>query len=79
MRPMGQTILNTSAPALPTRREPSMKHFRCGDVVPGCSAVFTGTEGQILSEIEVHARGVHGMASVPEHLVADVRAAMVEA
>lgn len=76
---MEETILNTSAPALPTRRAPSMKHFRCGDVVPGCSATFTGTEGQILSEIGVHAREVHGMASVPDHLVADVRAAMVDA
>lgn len=76
---MEETILNTRAPALPTRREHPMKHFRCGDVVPGCSATFTGTEGQIFSQVGVHAREVHGMASVPDHVVADVRAAMVDA
>ena len=56
-----------------------MKHFRCGDVVPGCSATFAGTEDQIFSEIAVHAREVHGMPAVPDHLVAQVRAAMADA
>lgn len=76
---MEEMSLTTSAPALPTRRDHPMKHFRCGDVVPGCSATFTGTEGQIFSQVRVHAREVHAMASVPDHVVADVRAAMVDA
>lgn len=79
MTPMGKTILDTSAPALPKRREPSMKHFRCGDVVPGCSATFTGAESQILSEIGAHAREAHGVTSMPDRMVVDVRAAMVDA
>ena len=56
-----------------------MKHFRCGDVVPGCSATFAGTEEQIFAEVAVHAREVHGLPAVPDRLADRVRGAMVDA
>ncbi len=53
-----------------------MKNFRCGDVVPGCTRAFTGTEEDILALVAVHAREDHGLAEVPAELVSQVRAAM---
>lgn len=51
-----------------------MKQFCCGDVVPGCSAVFCGsTEEQILQDVARHARQDHGLMHVPESMVAKVR------
>lgn len=50
-----------------------MKRFRCGDVVPGCDAEFTGTENDILSAVGTHAREAHGMHEVSPELVAQVR------
>ena len=51
-----------------------MKQFSCGDVVPGCKAVFSGTtEEQILSAVAAHAQRDHGMFQIPEGLVAQVR------
>jgi predicted small metal-binding protein len=54
-----------------------MKRFRCGDVVPGCDAEFTGSEPEILSAVGVHARDAHGITEVSPELVAQVRAALV--
>ena len=56
-----------------------MKQFSCGDVVPGCSRRFTGTEDQILSQVAVHAAADHGMDSIPDEVVAQVRGRMVSA
>ncbi|MCW2527845.1 MAG: hypothetical protein JWM76_2705 [Pseudonocardiales bacterium] len=53
-----------------------MKNFRCGDVVPGCTRMFTGTEEDILTQVALHARADHGMAEVPSELVTQVRSAM---
>jgi predicted small metal-binding protein len=50
-----------------------MKRFRCGDVVPGCDAEFTGTESEILAGVGVHAREVHGMSDISPDLVQQVR------
>jgi predicted small metal-binding protein len=51
-----------------------MKRFACGDVVPGCDAVFVcGTEDEILSTVARHAAEAHGMTSVPSSLVDQVR------
>lgn len=37
-----------------------MKAFRCGDVVPGCTREFTGTDRQdILDQVAEHARSDH--------------------
>lgn len=51
-----------------------MKEFACGDVVPGCSATFTGqTEDDILGQIGPHAAEAHGMTEIPDDLVTQVR------
>lgn len=51
-----------------------MKQFACGDVVPGCQATFTGdSDDAIVDQVAAHAREDHGMAEVPDEVVADVR------
>lgn len=56
-----------------------MKSFRCGDVVAGCTRSFHGSEPEILGQVTEHARSDHGLVSIPDELVAQVRAAMVAA
>ena len=50
-----------------------MKQFACGDVVPGCTTTFRGTDDEILSAVAQHARTDHGLASIPDELVTAVR------
>lgn len=51
-----------------------MKQFSCGAVVPGCTATFSGqTEDEILGQVAAHAKDDHGMDSVPDEVVAQVR------
>jgi len=51
-----------------------MKQFSCGAVVPGCTATFSGqTEDEILGQVAAHAKDEHGMDSVPDEVVAQVR------
>lgn len=54
-----------------------MKQFACGDVVPGCTRTFRGTEDQVLGAVAVHAQHDHGLTVIPDSLVAAVRDAMV--
>jgi predicted small metal-binding protein len=55
-----------------------MKTFACGDVVPGCTTMFTGPDDDaVLAQVAVHAVADHGLGSVPPELVAQVRAAIV--
>ena len=54
-----------------------MKQFACGDVVPGCTRTFRGSEPEILSAVAQHAQHDHGLTSVPDALVVQVRDAMV--
>ncbi|WP_369056190.1 DUF1059 domain-containing protein [Kineococcus terrestris] len=56
-----------------------MKKFRCGDVVPGCTRAFHGTEADVLTQVAGHARADHGLPDVPAELVGRVLAAMVDA
>ncbi|MGN6245705.1 MAG: DUF1059 domain-containing protein [Motilibacteraceae bacterium] len=56
-----------------------MKKFRCGDVVPGCTVSFTGTEDAILADVAAHAARAHGLTEVPPELVLQVREAMIAA
>lgn len=53
-----------------------MKSFRCGDVVPGCTASFAGTADEILAAVAEHARHVHQLESMPPEMIAQVRTAM---
>ena len=56
-----------------------MKHFACGDVVPGCTATFqTETEEELLAQVAAHARDEHGIETVTDDLVAQVRASVTE-
>lgn len=50
-----------------------MKQFSCGDVVPGCKAVFRGASNdEILGQVAEHAKRDHGMTDIPAGLVAQV-------
>jgi len=55
-----------------------MKQFSCGDVVPGCAAVFSApdTEG-ILVKVTEHALRDHGLTSIPPELLGAVKACIV--
>lgn len=51
-----------------------MKEFCCGDVVPGCTAVFHGAnEQELFSKIGVHAHRDHGIREVSDDLIAKIR------
>ena len=51
-----------------------MKKFYCGAVVRDCDATFMAdTDEEILSEVAIHAREVHGMQQIPGELIAQVR------
>ena len=57
-----------------------MKTFACGDVVPGCTATFAGSDDDaVLSLVAAHATADHGLAAIPTELVEQVRAAIVYA
>ena len=52
-----------------------MKEFSCGDVVPGCTMSFrAGSEAELLEAVAAHARADHGLATIPDSLVTQVRA-----
>ena len=52
-----------------------MKQFSCGDVVPGCQAKFEADdEAELLAQVAAHAKRDHGMDSVPDDVVAQVKA-----
>jgi predicted small metal-binding protein len=54
-----------------------MKHFACGDVVPGCTAEFDGARDKdILAAVGAHAAAHHDLATVSPELVAAVRSAI---
>ncbi|GII25292.1 DUF1059 domain-containing protein [Planosporangium mesophilum] len=55
-----------------------MKKFRCGDIIPGCDASYTGDEASILASCAVHATKDHGLPEFSPELAAQVRAAMVD-
>lgn len=51
-----------------------MKQFSCGDVVPGCTALFRfDSEEKILEAVARHAREDHKLKEIPAELVAQVR------
>lgn len=57
-----------------------MKQFSCGDVVPGCTARFTGeTEADLLRDVAGHAASGHGIHEISPELLASVRRHIQEA
>lgn len=56
-----------------------MKQFACGEVVPGCTAVFEGVDEEaILSQVAVHAAKDHGMIAIPASVVELVRRHLID-
>jgi predicted small metal-binding protein len=56
-----------------------MKQFSCGAVVPGCTATFSAeTEDELLGQVAAHAKADHGMDSVPDEVVEQVKANIQE-
>lgn len=56
-----------------------MKQFSCGAVVPGCTATFSAeTEDELLGQVAAHAKADHGMESVPDEVVEQVKANIQE-
>ncbi len=52
-----------------------MKEFYCGAVVPDCSTRFRAENEQaILEQVARHAQEAHGMTTVPDAVVEQVRA-----
>lgn len=52
-----------------------MKEFSCGDVVPGCTAGFrAASEAELLEAVAGHARADHGITSIPDGLLQQIRA-----
>jgi predicted small metal-binding protein len=56
-----------------------MKHFKCGEIVPGCEWTIDGESNeQILEHVAEHARDAHGMDEVPPEVQDRVRGLIVD-
>ena len=54
-----------------------MKQLRCGDLMPGCSAVIEGKdEAEVMQKGAEHAQKAHGMKDIPPDLAQKVRGAI---
>jgi predicted small metal-binding protein len=55
------------------------KELRCGDLMPGCSAVVEGKdEAEVMAKAAEHAKSTHGLQQVPPELASKVRSAIKE-
>ncbi|HEX5527925.1 MAG TPA: DUF1059 domain-containing protein [Methylomirabilota bacterium] len=53
------------------------KVLRCGDLMPGCSAVLEGKDvAEVMAKGVEHAKKDHGLAAIPPDMVAKVQAAI---
>lgn len=53
------------------------KILRCGDVMPGCTAVLEGRDDtEVMRKATEHAKSAHGMAAVTPDVANKVRAAI---
>jgi predicted small metal-binding protein len=53
------------------------KVLRCGDLMPGCSAVIEGKdEAEVMAKGAEHAKTAHKMTSIPPDIAAKVKAAI---
>lgn len=60
-----------------TTRSIPVKRFACGDVVPGCAAIFQDAdEAAILARVAVHAHADHEVHEMTDDLVEAVLAAI---
>lgn len=52
-------------------------NMSCGDVIPGCSAVFEAdTESELLGQIAAHAEADHGIAEIDDDTLVAVKSAI---
>jgi predicted small metal-binding protein len=50
---------------------------RCGDLMPGCSAVIEGKdEAEVMAKGAEHARTAHQVTAIPADMAAKVKAAI---
>lgn len=55
------------------------KRFECGNVVAGCDGVVAAdNEEEVLAAVAEHAASVHGMTSLSDDLVAQVKAGITD-
>ena len=55
------------------------KVLRCGDLMPGCSAVIEGKdEAEVMAKGAEHAKTVHKMMAIPPEMAAKGKAAIKE-
>jgi predicted small metal-binding protein len=53
------------------------KVLKCGDLVPGCSAVIEGKDvAEVMAKGAKHAETAHGMKTIPPEMAAKVQAAI---
>ncbi len=53
------------------------KVLRCGDLMPGCSAVIEGKdEAEVMAKGAEHAKTAHEMTAIPPEMAAKVKAAI---
>jgi predicted small metal-binding protein len=53
------------------------KELRCGDVVPGCSAVIEGKDDtDVMKKAAEHAKNAHGMMTIPPDVASKVQKAI---
>ena len=54
-----------------------MKQLRCGDLMPGCSAIIEGKdEAEVMQKGSEHAKKAHGMNQIAPDVAEKVRAAI---
>lgn len=52
-------------------------NMSCGDVIPGCAAVFEAdTESELLREISAHAEKDHGISEIDDDTLSTVKSAI---
>ena len=53
------------------------KVLRCGDLMPGCSAVMEGKDvAEVMAKGAEHAKKDHGLTAIPPDMIAKVQAAI---
>lgn len=56
-----------------------MKQFACGNVVAGCDGVVQGdTDDDVMAAAAAHAKEAHGMDTVPDEVVAAIKAGITD-
>jgi predicted small metal-binding protein len=53
------------------------KELRCGDLMPGCSAVVQGKDdAEVMAKAAEHAKKEHGLSAIPPDVAAKAKAAI---